>query len=182
MLQGLLPAISELMKEHNVKSLNAFPLTKITTVIPRGRNIWSKHLFCLRSVERVEFNTEQISGVRRKFSWRGFHSVAFVFGVHRLWHYNLTSYSCFQAKFVDKIGIFLYTYSPYFCNKSSPIHSPYNKVFVKYQAQRGELTPTPPLAYALGADASGHHQLLTLRWKTLSKISLAFQKHKDALR
>jgi len=39
----------------------------------------------------------------------------------------------------------------YFCKKSSPIHSPYIKVFVKYQAQWGGWTPTPPtLAYALG--------------------------------
>jgi len=59
----------------------------------------------------------------------------------------LTSYSCFQAKFFDIIGIFFYSHTPYFCKKLSPVHSPYNKVFVKYQAQGG-LTPTP-LVYAL---------------------------------
>jgi len=48
---------------------------------------------------------------------------------------QLMSYSCSQTKFVDIIGIFFYTHSPYFCKKSSPIHSPCNKVFVKYQAQ-----------------------------------------------
>ena len=32
---------------------------------------------------------------------------------------------------------------PYFCKKSSPIHSSYNKVFVKYQAQGG-LNSNPP--------------------------------------
>jgi len=57
----------------------------------------------------------------------------------------LTSYSCFQAKFVDTTGIFFYTHFSYFCKKSSPIHSPYDKVFAKYQAQWGLLTPTPLL-------------------------------------
>jgi len=46
---------------------------------------------------------------------------SFVFDVRCLWRHNLTSYSCFQtnilAKFVDIIGIFFYTHSPYFmCN------------------------------------------------------------------
>ena len=54
-----------------------------------------------------------------------------------------TSYSCFQAKFVDIIGIFFYMHSPYFCKQSSPIHSPYNKVFIKYQAQGEGLNPNP---------------------------------------
>ena len=43
---------------------------------------------------------------------------SFVFGVLSLWRHNLTSYSCFPtnvlAKFVDIIGIFFYTHSPYF--------------------------------------------------------------------
>jgi len=55
----------------------------------------------------------------------------FVFGVRCLWRHNLASYSCFQAKFVDIIGIFFCTHSLYFCKKTSPIHSPYNQVFVK---------------------------------------------------
>ena len=96
------------------------------------------------------------SGVRRKFPWVvSFNDIWwwFVFGVRYLWRHNLTSYSCFQTnvlwKFVDIIGLFFYTHSPYFRKKSSPIHFPYDKVFVKYQAQGGVLTPTPPLAYAL---------------------------------
>ena len=43
---------------------------------------------------------------------------SYVFGVRCLWCDNLTSYSCFQtnvlAKFVDIIGIFFHTRSPYF--------------------------------------------------------------------
>ena len=62
------------------------------------------------------------SGVRRKFSWGGslFSGLrwSFAFGVRSLWRHNLTSCSCFQtkvlAKFVDIIGIFFYTHSPYF--------------------------------------------------------------------
>jgi len=69
---------------------------------------------------------------------------SFVFGVRCLWRHNLMSYSCFQAKLVDTIGIFFYTHSPYFCKKPSPIHSPHNNVFVKYQAQGG-VTNQPPL-------------------------------------
>jgi len=61
------------------------------------------------------------SGVRRKFS-RGvsFSGIwwSFVFGVRSLWRHYLMSYSCFQTnvleKFVDIIGIFFYTHSPYF--------------------------------------------------------------------
>ena len=91
------------------------------------------------------------SGVRRKFPWVvSFNDIWwwFVFGVRYLWRHNLTSYSCFQTnvlwKFDDIIGLFFYTHSPYFRKKSSPIHFPYDKVFVKYQAQGGVLTPTPP--------------------------------------
>jgi len=61
----------------------------------------------------------------------------------------MTSYSCFQAKFLDIIGTFVYSHAPYFCKKSSAIHSPYSKVFVKYRAQGGEVNPNPLLAYAL---------------------------------
>jgi len=43
---------------------------------------------------------------------------SFVFGVRSLLRHNLTSYLCFQtnvlAKFVDIIGVFFYTHSPYF--------------------------------------------------------------------
>ena len=39
---------------------------------------------------------------------------SFVFAVRCLWRHNLTSYSCFKAKFVDIICIFFYTHSPYF--------------------------------------------------------------------
>jgi len=43
---------------------------------------------------------------------------SFVFGVLSLWRHKLTSYSCFQAnvlaRFVDIIGTFFYTHSPYF--------------------------------------------------------------------
>jgi len=52
-------------------------------------------------------------------------------------------------KFVDIIGLFFYTHSPYFRKKSSPIHFPYDKVFVKYQAQGGGVNPKTHLAYAL---------------------------------
>jgi len=62
------------------------------------------------------------------------------------------SYSCFQAKFVDIKGIFFYTHSPYFC-KNQALYIPYNKVFVKYQAQGGGYNPKP-LAYALVAPPS----------------------------
>ena len=92
----------------------------------------------------------------------------FVFGVRSLWRHNLTSYSCFQTnvlwKLVDIIGIFFYTHSPYFCKKSSPIHFPYDKVCVKYQAQGGCSTPTP-LAYALG---TGYW---ALRWQRHSETT-----------
>jgi len=77
------------------------------------------------------------------FHWRGgsFSGIgwSFEYGERCLWRHNLTSYSCFQinilAKFVNRIGIFFYTQSPSFCKNSSSIHSPYNKVFVIYQAQ-----------------------------------------------
>jgi len=79
----------------------------------------------------------------------------FVFGVRCLWRHNLTSYSCFQAKFVDIIGIFFYTHSPYLCKKSSLIHFPLK--FCKISsASGGVLTLNPPLAYALGADNRGN--------------------------
>ena len=43
---------------------------------------------------------------------------SFVCGVRSLCRHNSTSYPCFQtnvlAKFVDIIGIFFYTHSPYF--------------------------------------------------------------------
>jgi len=48
---------------------------------------------------------------------------SFVFGVRFLWRHNLTSYSCFQAKFVDIIGIFFYMHSPYFC-KNQAVYTP----------------------------------------------------------
>jgi len=61
------------------------------------------------------------SGVRRNCYWGGSFSGiwwSFAFGVRSLWRHNLTSYSCFQtnvlAKFVDIIGLFFYTHSPYF--------------------------------------------------------------------
>ena len=97
----------------------------------------------------------------------------FVFGLRSLWSHNLTSYSCFQTnvlwKFVDIIGIFFYTHSPYFCKKSSPIHFSYDQVFVKYQAQGGVLTPTPtPLAYALAFATPWRGSLEdTLSWITV---------------
>jgi len=62
---------------------------------------------------------------------------SFVFGVRCLWRHNLTSYSCFETKFVDVIGTFFYYHSPYFYKKSSPIHFLYNEVFVTCKAQVG---------------------------------------------
>ena len=44
---------------------------------------------------------------------------SFLFGVRCLRRHNLTSYSCFQAKFVDIIGIIFYTHSPYFCKNQA---------------------------------------------------------------
>ena len=32
---------------------------------------------------------------------------------------DVIGYSCFQAKFVDIIGIFFYTHSPYFCKNQA---------------------------------------------------------------
>jgi len=55
----------------------------------------------------------------------------------------VTSYSCFQAKFLDKTAIFFHSHAHYFCKKTSAMHSPYNKGFVKYRAQGG-VTPNPP--------------------------------------
>ena len=96
-----------------------------------------------RTVERCgsQWRTQKIFMGRASFNGRWW---SFVFGVRCLWRHNLTSYSCFQAKFVDIICISFYKHSSYFCKKSSPIHSPYNKVFAKYQAQGGVLTPKPP--------------------------------------
>ena len=48
------------------------------------------------------------------------------------------------SEFIKNIGIFFYTHSPYFCKKSSLVHSPDNEVFVKYQAQEGGFNPNPP--------------------------------------
>jgi len=85
------------------------------------------HVGCLYSVAYAENCHGGVS-----FSGRWW---SFVFGVRCLRRHNLTSYSCFQAKFVGIIDIFFYTHSPYFCKKSSLIHWLYNKVFVKFQAQ-----------------------------------------------
>ena len=86
------------------------------------------------------------SGVRKKVSCGGFSFSGIwsssVFGVRCLWRHSLTLYSCFQAKFVDIIGIFFYPNSPYFCKKSSPIHSPDNKVFENIKL-KGFFNPTP---------------------------------------
>jgi len=113
---------------------------------------WLRHVTRM-SKERLSIRILFVapSGARRKFSWGVSFSGrwwSFVFGVRCLWRNNLTTYSCIQAKFVDIIVICFYTHSPYFCKKSSPIHSPYNKIFCKISSSRG-VQPQPPLAYAL---------------------------------
>jgi len=57
------------------------------------------------------------------------------------------------SEFIKNIGIFFYTHSPYFCKKSSLVHSPDNEVFVKYQAQEGGFNPNPPLRTPLDVAA-----------------------------
>jgi len=63
-----------------------------------------------------------VSGVRRKFSWGGFFQWYMV--VICIWcALFLTSYSCFQAKFVDIIDIFFYTHSLIFV-KNQALYTP----------------------------------------------------------
>jgi len=87
------------------------------------------------------------SGVRRNFSWGvSFCGIwwSFVFGVRCFWRHNLTSYSCFQAKFVDTIGIFFYTHSPYFCKNQAL----YTRLVIKFFQNiklKGRVNLTPPL-------------------------------------
>jgi len=96
------------------------------------------------------------SGVRRKFSWGGF--IQWHMVVICIWC-DLFVTSQFDVIFMFSSEVcwhnrhFSYTHSPYLSKKSIPIHSPHNKVFVKYQAQGGILTP--PLAYALELFGNG---------------------------
>ena len=112
---------------------------------PSGRQGGCSHIFSRRRIRSCsnifESGSEKFSNPTPFQQWRMqkiFTGVSFsgrwwpfVFGVRCLWPHNLTSYSCFQAKFADIIDIFFYTHSPCFCKKSRPIHLPYNKVFVK---------------------------------------------------
>jgi len=86
-----------------------------------GQNAYHHHenVWLRDAVEAQNLVTE-VSGARRKFSWRGsFSGISwpFSFSVRSLWRHNLTSYSCFEtnvlAKCADIIGIFFYTPSPY---------------------------------------------------------------------
>jgi len=84
--------------------------------------------------------------------WGSFTGVwwSFVFGVRCLWRHNLTSYSCFQAKFVDRIGLFFFTHSPYFC-KNQALYTRLIIKFCKILSSRKVVWPQPsPFAYALG--------------------------------
>jgi len=62
----------------------------------------------------------------------------------------VTSYSSFEAKFVDIIGIFFYTHSPNFC-KNQALYIPLVIKFLQNIKLKGGLTPKPPLAYALAS-------------------------------
>ena len=75
-----------------------------------------------------------------------------------------------QSKFADIICIFFYTHSPYFCKKSSPIHSPYNKFFATYQAQRGFNPKTTPLRTPL-SNTLQHKVCQTIKVQKLSWTS-----------
>jgi len=69
---------------------------------------------------------------------------SFAFGVRFLWRHNLTSYSSFEAKFVDIIGIFFYTHSPNFC-KNQALYIPLVIKFLQNIKLKGGFNPqTPP--------------------------------------
>ena len=85
----------------------------------------------------------------------GFHSVAdggHLYLVCVVWDVTIWRHiHVFKRHLLTEVICF-YTHSPYFCKKSSPIHSPYNKVFCKISSSRGEFQPQhQPLAYALAS-------------------------------
>jgi len=74
---------------------------------------------------------------------------SFVIGVRCLWRHNLTSYSCFQAKFVDIKGIFFDTHSPYFFKNQAP----YTRLIIS--SSSGGFNPkTSPLRTPLGVNVT----------------------------
>ena len=130
------------------------PLMGIRTPLHQGGSpqllkLWERYCISLRKNHAVstpdQWRTQKIfMGVSFSGMWW-----SFVFGVRFLWRHTLTSFSCFQANFVDVIGIFFYTHSPYFC-KYQALHTPLIIKFLKISSSRGG-NPNP-LTYPLAPD------------------------------
>ena len=97
--------------------------------------------------------------MRIKFSWGGFFQWHVV--VICVWcALFVTSHSCFQAKFIDIIGIFFYTHSPYFC-KNQALYTPLITKFLQnIKLKRGDPKPPPlrtPLVFKHVTKISPNH-------------------------